>query len=144
MSQILYNKGHTIPQKIIENTLRNLNCKSIENNDYAKDSRTNVLRFDGIIPDYLCYYFGEKCAIEIGDLNHGVGLFHSKINKLLQHFKYVIHIFADENYFLLHTILYERKDIVSSDIIGKIRLQQQKCIEMLSQLEEAKTKTLHH
>jgi len=141
VSKILYNRGHSIDKEIIENTLKNLNCKSIQNNDYHGGER---IIFKGIIPDYICYYFGKKCAVEIGDLNTGVGGFRSKINKLLQDFEYVIHIFPDKNYFLLHCILYEEMKLISSKAIGEIRQQQQKCIDMLSKLDDPEPKVFHN
>ena len=131
MEGIIYNKGHSLPEEIIIYTLEALGCKNIRNNDYHVD-RINSKSFRGKIPDFLCQYEKYNTAVEIGHLWGDS----NKIQELLKDFNYVIHLFPDKKYFLLHCVLYKRKMLVSGKVLDTLKKQSKFCENLIEELAE--------
>ncbi len=110
MEGIGYKGGHKLPKELIINTLESIGCRDIKDNDYGRTSENTTFfreKKENMIPDFVCNLNGRNCAVEIGNLSCYGG--ENRISKLLNEWKYVIHIFADKTYYLLHCILYEGK-----------------------------------
>ena len=115
MDGIIYKNGHTIPKELIVKTLERLGCTSILGNDYRRETEECIsylqssydINNKNLRPDFNCKFNGEDTPVEVGNLTEK-----DKINIYLNRFKYVIHIFADDTFFLLHCVLYQRKDIL--------------------------------
>ncbi len=106
----IYKKGHSLPIQFIINTLKNMGCKNIKNIDYKRRCKPS-LRLKKIIkerrngiPDFICLHGGKETAVEVAILSH-----EKKVERLLNDFEKVIHIFSDDYLLLLHCILYEKK-----------------------------------
>ena len=135
MQGIVYRNNHQISEDVIIHTLKQLGCENIKNNHYNNEQGEKE-NFNGKIPDFLCEFEGKPTAIEIGVLNHSYNDRNEKIHELLKNFNYVIHLFADSKFFLLHCVLYKRKMLVSGDVLDTLRKQSEFCNNLIEELED--------
>jgi len=129
-----YNNGHNIPIEHVVNYLKHLGCYDIINCDYnlqdnktlAKEDGLKIGRekrtINGMMPDFVCKIYDNKTvAVEIGNIYEGYSNRINKIQKLLDQTDYVVHIYADKEFYLLHCILYEKRVEFDNNIFEKIK-----------------------
>lgn len=110
---ITYGSGHKIDKNVIVATLESIGCKDIKDVDYDKLYGGSPHAYSGkAVPDFECSFEGKACAVEIGDLQRD-----DRINRLLDEYSRVIHIFADKKLFLLHCVQHTQKRRLSKQMM---------------------------
>jgi hypothetical protein len=133
MEGIKYKNSHAIPEDVIVNMLNSIGCKDIKNRDYKgmHEGRS----YSSKVPDFSCKYKGKETAVEVGTLTKDYTEY-TKIQSLLNDYEYVIHIFADKHYYLLHCVLYQRNHVIAKKVLETLRNQSNYIQNLLNELEK--------